>query len=298
MLKLKLFFLWGLLIIQTARQKALAIFFLLHATISHFSSTACHTFSLSTQGQNEFQSWIMASNEIIPKWHCEIAGWETVPLVSRLILFAHLSLICWSHTLSRRSGAALYICLRCAGWWQGVKSAVWELSDVPVCASVAVTWDTSCLSHLSFLRTVKGARWGAGEKKEQTRRQWPLTDLTSVIAVHRCQRTNQIKMNGAYPGPLEARLIGPNFISGSNCSYRKINRASDHAAVQETQAHTNRFLLDGRGGVITALRHRKRREKRLRRGASLWWLIERASQRQAHLWWFATSTVHCHGATV
>lgn len=165
MLKLKLFFLWGLLIIQTARQKALSIFFLLHATISHFSSTACHTFSRSTQGQNEFQSWIMASNEIIPKWHCEIAGWEKVPLVSRLILFAHLSLICWSHTLSRRSGAALYICLRCAGWWQGVKSAVWELSDVPVCASVAVTWDTSCLSHLSFLRTVKGGQWGGGEKR-------------------------------------------------------------------------------------------------------------------------------------
>lgn len=41
-------------------------FFLLSATIFHFS-TACHTFSLSTQGQNEFQSWIMASNEIIPK---------------------------------------------------------------------------------------------------------------------------------------------------------------------------------------------------------------------------------------
>lgn len=42
-------------------------FFLLHATISHFSSTACHTLSRRTQGQNEFQSWIMASNEIIPK---------------------------------------------------------------------------------------------------------------------------------------------------------------------------------------------------------------------------------------
>lgn len=301
MLKPKLFFLWGLLIIQAAQQKALSnfFFFLLHATISHFSSTACHTFSLSTQGQNEFQSWIMASNEIIPKWHCEIAGWEKVPLVSRLILFAHLSLICWSHTLSRRSAAALYICLRCGGWWQGVKSAVWELSDVPVCASVAVTWDTSCLSHLSFLRTVKGARrGGGGKKKEQTRRQWPLTNLTSVIGVHRCQRTNQIKMNGAYPGPLEARLIGPNFISGSNCSYRKINRASDHAAVQETQAHTNRFLLDGRGGVITVLRHRKRRWKRLRRGPPLWWLIEKAPQWQTHLWRLDVSTASCHRATV
>lgn len=70
-------------------------------------------------------------------------------------------------------------------------------------------------------------------------------------------------MNGAYPGPPLARLIGPNFISASNCSYRKINRASEHAAVQETQAHTNRFLLDGRGGVITALRSRRRRWKRL-----------------------------------
>lgn len=122
----------------------------------HFFSTACHTFSLSTQGQNEFQSWIMASNEIIPKWHCEIAGWEKVPLVRQLILFPHLSLICWSHTLSRRSAAAVYICLRCAGWWQGVKSAVWELSDVPVCAPITSTWDTSCFSHLSFLQAAGG----------------------------------------------------------------------------------------------------------------------------------------------
>lgn len=133
---------------------------------------------------------------------------------------------------------------------------MWELSDVPVCASAAATPDTSCHARLSFLQTVKGVRRRRSRrrrrgKKEQTRRQWPLTDLTSVIGVHRCQRTNQIKMNGAYPGPPEARLIGPNFISGSNCSYRKINRASDHAAAQETQAHTNRFLLDGRGGVIT-----------------------------------------------
>lgn len=149
---------WGL-IIPMVKQKVLWVFwgvFLLNATISHFFSTACHTFSLSTQGQNEFQSWIMASNEIIPKWHCEIAGWEKVPLVRQLILFPHLSLICWSHTLSRRSAAALYICLRCAGWWQGVKSVVWELSDVPVCAPITSTWDTSCLSHLSFLRAADG----------------------------------------------------------------------------------------------------------------------------------------------
>lgn len=145
-------------------------------------------------------------------------------------------------------------------------------------------------SHFCGRLKVRG---GEEEKKEQTRRQWPLTDLTSVIWVHRCQRTNQIKMNGAYPGPLEARLIGPNFISGSNCSYRKINRASDHAAAQETQAHTNRFLLDGRGGVITVLRHRKRRWKRRRRGPPLWWLIERAPQWQAHLWWFVMSQSDC-----
>lgn len=65
--------------------------------------------------------------------------------------------------------------------------------------------------------------------------------------------------------PLEARLIGPNFISTSNCSYRKINRASDHAAVEETQSHTNRLPLDGRGGVIMV----EDRWKRLREGLHL-----------------------------
>lgn len=52
---------------NSSAESTLSIFFLLYATVSHFSSTACRTFSLSTQGQNEFQSWIMASNEIIPK---------------------------------------------------------------------------------------------------------------------------------------------------------------------------------------------------------------------------------------
>lgn len=144
----------------------------------------------------------------------------------------HLSVICWSHTLSRRSGDGVYICLRCAGWWQGVKSAAWELSDVPVCAPIKSTWDSCCSSY----RPVQG-----GELKEQTRRQRPLTDLTSVIRVLRCQRANQIKMNGAYPGPLEARLIGPNFISASNCSYRKINRASDHVAVRGENTPTYKY---------------------------------------------------------
>ena len=131
-------------------------FSLLCTTISQFFSTACHTFSLSTQGQNEFQSWIMGSNEIIPKWHCEIAGWEKVPLVKQLILFPHLSLICWSHTLSRRRAAAVYICWRCGGCWQGVKSATWELSDVPVCAPIKSTWDTPCVPRLSPLKVANG----------------------------------------------------------------------------------------------------------------------------------------------
>lgn len=148
------------LIIQMAQNKVFQVFLLFCATIARLSSTARHTFSLSTQGQNEFQSWIMASNEIIPKWHCEIAGWEKVPLVRQLFLFPHLSLICPSHTLSRRSAAAVYICLRCGGWWQGVKSAMWELSDVLVCAPIKSTRDTPTstpsFSRLSFLRAAGG----------------------------------------------------------------------------------------------------------------------------------------------
>lgn len=48
-----------------------------------------------------------------------------------------------------------------------------------------------------------------GELKEQTRRQRPLTDLTSVIRVLRCQHANQIKMNGAYPSHWRLASLGP-----------------------------------------------------------------------------------------
>lgn len=188
----------------------------------------------------------MASNEIIPKWHCEIVGWEKVTHVRQLILFPHLVLICWSHTLSRRSGAALYVCLRCAGWWQGVKSAMWELSDVPVCAPITSTWETSCFSHLSFLQMVKG-----GELKEQTRWWQLLTDLTSVIRLLRCQHGSQIKMNGAYPSHWRLASLGP--ISSAPVTVH-IERLIEHPTMLLRRTH--RCIQIGslsavRGGVIT-----------------------------------------------
>jgi hypothetical protein len=78
--------------------------------------------------------------------------------------------------------------------------------------------------------------------RAQTRRQRPLTDLTPpVIGVLPCQHVNQIKMNGASPRPLEARLIGPNFISPSNCSYRKINRASEQRRPAQEGGNTRAY---------------------------------------------------------
>lgn len=191
----------------------------------------------------------MASNEIIPKWHCEIAGWEKLPLVRQLILFPHLSLICWSHTLSRRTAAAVYICLRCAGWWQGVKSAVRELSDVPVCAPIKSTWDSPCFSPPLVSmgrRMVKG-----GELKEPTRRQRPLTDLTSVIRVLQCQHANQIKMNGAYPGHWRLASLGPiSSVPVTVHIERLIERLTMPLCEEETQTHTNRFPVNGRGELL------------------------------------------------
>lgn len=86
--------------------------------------------------------------------------------------------------------------------WGGLKSATWELSDVPVCASTTSTRDTSCLRSGR-----DGERWGV--KKEQTRRRRPLADLTSVIGALRCQRASQIKTNGAYPGYWSLASLGP-----------------------------------------------------------------------------------------
>lgn len=117
-------------------------------------------------------------------------------------------------------------------------------------------------SHLQRRQMVKG-----GELKEQTRRQWPLTDLTSVIGVLRCQSVNQIKMNGAYPGHRRLASLGP--ISSAPITVhieRLIERLTMPLWREETQAHTNRFLVDRRGGVIRVVHDRKNRWKHLRGG--------------------------------
>ena len=109
-----------------------------------------------------------------------------------------------------------------------------------------------------------------GELKEQTRRQRPLTDLTSVIRVLQCQRANQIKMNGAYPGHWRLASLGP--ISSAPVTVhieRLIERPTMLLCEEETQTHTNRFPVDGRRGVITVLRDRKNRWKHLRGGPPL-----------------------------
>lgn len=106
-----------------------------------------------------------------------------------------------------------------------------------------------------------------GEMKEQTRRQRPLTDLTSVIRVLQCQRANQIKMNVAYPGHWRLASLGP--ISSAPVTVhieRLIERPTVPLCEEETQTHTNRFPADGRGGVITVLRRGKNRWKHLRGG--------------------------------
>lgn len=95
--------------------KATNIF--LCSALPSFSSSQQHvTFSLSSQGQNEFQSWIMASNEIIPKWHCEIAGWEKVPLVRQLILCPpttptppYISDLLKSHNIKEKDRYCIYL---------------------------------------------------------------------------------------------------------------------------------------------------------------------------------------------
>jgi len=126
-----------------------------------------------------------------------------------------------------------------------------------------------------------------GELKEQTRRQWPLTDLTSVIRVLRCQHANQIMMNGAYPGHWRLASLGP--ISSAPVTVhieRLIERLTMLLCEEETQAHTNRFLVDRRGGVIRVLYDRKNRWKHLRGGPPLWCLIDKVPQWHVHLWDF------------
>lgn len=113
-----------------------------------------------------------------------------------------------------------------------------------------------------------GGGWlKGGNVKEQTRRQRPLTDLTSVIRVLRCQRANQIKMNGAYPGHWRLASLGP--ISSAPVTVhieRLIERPTMPLCKEETQTHTNRFPVNERRGVITVLRGRKNRWKHLRGG--------------------------------
>lgn len=126
-----------------------------------------------------------------------------------------------------------------------------------------------------------------GELKEQTRRQRPLTDLTSVIRVLRCQHANQIKMNGAYPGHWRLASLGP--ISSAPVTVhieRLIERPTVPLCEEETQTHTNRFPVNGRRGVITVLRDRKNRWKHLRGGPPLWCLIDKIPQSHVHLWDF------------
>lgn len=126
-----------------------------------------------------------------------------------------------------------------------------------------------------------------GELKEQTRRQWPLTDLTSVIVVLRCQHANQIKMNGAYQGHWRLASLGP--ISSAPVTVhieRLIERLTMPLREEETQPHTNRFPVDRRGGVIRVLHDRKKRWKHLRGGPPLWRLIDKVPQWHVHLWDF------------
>lgn len=126
---------------------------------------------------------------------------------------------------------------------------MWELSDVPVCAPIKSTRDSPLsASHTSRFcgqRMVKGA-----ELKEQTRRQRPLTDLTPVIRLLRCQHASQIKMNGAYPGHWRLASLGP--ISSAPVTVH-IERLIEHPTMrrheEETQSHTNRLHRGaGRGG--------------------------------------------------
>lgn len=135
-----------------------------------------------------------------------------------------------SHTLSRRSGAALYICLRCAAWWQrGEIGHVGVIGCSSLCP-ITSTWDTSWLSRLCFGRTMKGE-----ELKEPTRRRRPLTDLTSVIGALRCQHASQIKTNGAYPGGWRLASLGP--ISSAPVTVHR-ERLIEHLTVPSRRTHT------------------------------------------------------------
>ncbi|CAK6954272.1 Hypothetical predicted protein [Scomber scombrus] len=120
-------------------------------------------------------------------------------------------------------------------------------------------------SHFYGRRMVKG-----GELKEQTRRQRPLTDLTSVIRVLRCQRANQIKMNGAYPGHWRLASLGP--ISSAPVTVhieRLIERPTMPLCEEETQRHTNRFPVERARGSYYGVARQEEKVEAPQRGPPL-----------------------------
>lgn len=134
-----------------------------------------------------------------------------------------------------------------------LKSATWELADVPVGAPKTPTRDTPPPPPSPPL--VGGGRWGrGGELKEQTRRRRPLTDLTSVIGALRCQHASQIKTNGAYPGCWRLASLGP--ISSAPVTVHR-ERLIERPSVASRRTR-GRIQIGSpcEGGVITArLRH-------------------------------------------
>ena len=134
-----------------------------------------------------------------------------------------------SHTIKEKCRCCIYLFEMCRLVTGG------EISRVGVIGCSSLCPHNMDMRHLLPLpplisagrRLVKG-----GELKEQTRRQAAThrLNLCHQSAPVSARESNQDEWG--LSRPLEARLIGPNFISASNCSYRKINRASEHAAVR------------------------------------------------------------------
>lgn len=111
-----------------------------------------------------------------------------------------------SHTIKEKCRCSIYLFEMCRLVTGG------EISRVGVIGCSSLCLRSGDMRHLLLLPpliSADGRRLKVGSRKEQTRRQWPLTDLTSVIRVLRCQRANQIKMNGAYPGHWRLASLGP-----------------------------------------------------------------------------------------
>lgn len=160
-----------------------------------------------------------------------------------------------SHTIKEKCRCCIYLFEMCRLVTGGEISRVGVIGCSSLCPHNIDTRHLLLFHTFHFYgrRMVKG-----GELKEQTTRRRPLTDLTSVIRVLQCQHTNQIKMNGAYPGHWRLASLGP--ISSAPVTVhieRLIERPTMLLCEEETQTHTNRFPVDGRGGVIIVLRDRK-----------------------------------------